>query len=260
MFFSFFVALFLETDIVYAFMIENFTGIVLRMLKYNDNLMIADIFTSTRGRLSFLVPVTHSKRSKVRSVLFQPLTILQFQAPYKQGGKLCRLSEVRPHIMYSSIPYDPCKSAVALYLAEFLTRALREESDNAAIFSFIEYSLRWFDEAADGYANFHLLFLMRLTRFLGIAPNVEDMGRSGYFDLRAGCFVGLQPMHGDFLTSEQALDFFSLYACDYDDMHRIALNRAVRSNFLTTIGDYYRLHIPEFPELNSTEVLRELFD
>ena len=241
-------------------MVEKFKGIVLRTLKYSDNLMIADIFTESRGRVSFLLPVTHSKRSKVRSVLFQPLSILHFQAQYKHGGAMSRLSEVVPACLYSTIPCDPYKSAITLYLAEFLTRALHEESDNAAIFSFIEESLMWLDGAEEKYANFHLLFLMRLTRFLGIAPNVEDMGRSGYFDLRAGCFVGLQPMHGDFLTSEQALDFFSLYACDYDDMHRIALNRAVRSNFLTTIGDYYRLHIPEFPELNSTEVLRELFD
>ena len=63
---------------------------------------------------------------------------------------------------------------------------------------------------------------------------------------------------GDPATYEEVLA--DMIKRDYDDMHRIALNRAVRSNFLTTIGDYYRLHIPEFPELNSTEVLRELFD
>ena len=92
-------------------MTENFTGIVLRTLKYSDNLMIADIFTETRGRLSFLVPVSRSKSSKVKSVLFQPLSMLSFNAPYRQGGKLVRLSEVRPYVMYSSIPYAPCKSS-----------------------------------------------------------------------------------------------------------------------------------------------------
>jgi DNA repair protein RecO (recombination protein O) len=242
-------------------MIENFTGIVLRTLKYNDNLMIADIFTETRGRLSFLVPVSRSKSSKVKSVLFQPLSMLSFNAPYRQGGKLVRLSEVRPYVMYSSIPYDPCKSAVALYLAEFLTRALREESDNAAIFTFLEYSLRWFDEAADGFANFHILFLMRLTRFLGIAPNLEDAASGqGYFDLSAGCFVGVQPMHGNFLTATQAADFFSLLDCDYGDVSRYAMSRKLRGEFLDVLQRYYRLHLPDFPELKSAEVLRELFD
>ena len=223
--------------------------------------MIADIFTETRGRLSFLVPVSRNKNNKVRSVLFQPLSILSFNAAYKPGGKMVRLSEVRPYVLYSSIPYEPCKSAVALYLAEFLTRALREESDNAAIFAFLEYSLRWFDEATDSFANFHLLFLMRLTRFLGIAPNLEDnvVGR-GYFDLSAGCFVGVQPMHSDFLTSVQATDFFSLLSCDYADVSRLAMSRKLRGEYLNVIQRYYRLHIPDFPELKSAEVLKELFD
>lgn len=242
-------------------MIENFTGIVLRTLKYSDNLMIADIFTETRGRLSFLVPMSRSKSSKVRSVLFQPLSMLSFNAPYKQGGKMVRLSEARPYVLYSSIPYEPCKVAVVLYLAEFLTRALREESDNAAIFAFLEYSLRWFDEATEGFANFHILFLMRLTRFLGIAPNLEDaVADRGYFDLLAGCFVGAQPLHGNFLTAAQAADFFSLLACDYDDVARIAMSRTLRGEFLDVIQRYYRLHIPDFPELRSADVLKELFD
>ena len=242
-------------------MTENFTGIVLRTLKYSDNLMIADIFTETRGRLSFLVPVSRSKSSKVKSVLFQPLSMLSFSAAYRQGGKLVRLSEVRPFVLYSSIPYDPCKSAVALYLAEFLTRALREESDNAAIFTFLEYSLRWLDEADEGFANFHILFLLRLTRFLGIAPNLEQaVAASGYFDLSAGCFVGVQPLHGNFLTATQAADFFALFHCDYDEMSRFAMSRKLRWEFLDVIQRYYRLHIPDFPELRSAEVLKELFD
>ncbi len=242
-------------------MTENFTGIVLRTLKYSDNLMIADMFTATRGRLSFLVPVSRSKSSKVKSVLFQPLSMLSFSAAYRQGGKLVRLSEVRPFVLYSSIPYDPCKSAVALYLAEFLTRALREESDNAAIFTFLEYSLRWLDEADEGFANFHILFLLRLTRFLGIAPNLEQaVAERGYFDLSAGCFVGVQPLHGNFLTATQAADFFSLFSCDYDEMSRFAMSRKLRWDFLDVIQRYYRLHIPDFPELRSAEVLKELFD
>ncbi len=223
--------------------------------------MIADMFTATRGRLSFLVPVSRSKSCKVRSVLFQPLSMLSFNAAYKRGGKMVRLSEVRPYVLYSSIACDPYKSAVALYLAEFLTRALREEGDNVAIFDFLEYSLRWLDEAVDGFANFHILFLMRLTRFLGIAPNLEDAvdGR-GYFDLSAGCFVAAQPIHGNFLTAAQAADFFALLSCDYDDVSRIAMSRKLRGEFLDVIQNYYRLHIPDFPELRSADVLRELFD
>ncbi len=240
-------------------MVEKFKGIVLRTLKYSDNLMIADIFTESRGRVSFLLPVTRSRNSKVKSVLFQPLSILHFQANYKHGGAMSRLSEALPAYMYRTIQCDPCKSAIALYLAEFLTRALHEESDNAAIFGFIEQSLMWLDEAEEKYANFHLLFLMRLTRYLGISPNLETGSRAHYFDLEAGCFVGVQPMHSNYLTATQAADFFSLMAHDYDGVSQVAMNRNMRNEYLTVIQNYYRLHIPDFPELKSADVLKELF-
>ena len=241
-------------------MVENFTGIVLRTLKYSDSLMIADIFTATRGRLSFLVPVSRSKSCKVRSVLFQPLAMLTFKANYRPGRGLTRVAEVQPYVMYSSIPYEPCKSAVALYLSEFLTRALHEESDNESLFTFLEYSLRWFDEVQDGYANFHLLFLMRLTRFLGISPNLEDATRCHYFDLAAGCFCGVQPLHGNFLPAAQALELFNFLFSEYGDAASFAMNRQRRGEILDFLQRYYRLHIPDFPELKSAEVLKELFD
>lgn len=241
-------------------MVENFTGIVLRTLKYSDSLMIADIFTATRGRLSFLVPVSRSKSSKVRSVLFQPLAMLTFKANYRPGRGLTRVGEVLPYVMYSSIPYEPCKSAVALYLSEFLTRALHEESDNGSLFTFLEYSLRWFDEVQEGYANFHLAFLMRLTRFLGISPNIEDAAQSHYFDLAAGCFCGVQPLHGNFLPAAQAVELFRMLFSEYDEAASFAMNRQRRGEILDFLQRYYRLHIPDFPELKSAEVLKELFD
>ena len=115
-------------------MIEKFEGIVMRTLKYSDGLMIADIYTAQRGRMSFLVPVSHSKRSKVRSVLFQPLSMLSFAATVKAGRNLSRIAEVQPYSMYCSIPNDVVKSSIALYIAELLTYALREDGSDDSLF------------------------------------------------------------------------------------------------------------------------------
>jgi DNA repair protein RecO (recombination protein O) len=43
-------------------------------------------------------------------------------------------------------------------------------------------------------------------------------------------------------------------------MHQLALNRKLRGVYLAILSLYYRLHIPDFPELKSADVLRELFD
>ena len=72
---------------------------------------------------------------------------------------------------------------MALFLAEFLYRAIREEAENRPLFAYLQHSVIWLDECREGFANFHLVFLMRLSRFLGLYPNLEDYHTGDYFDL-----------------------------------------------------------------------------
>lgn len=241
-------------------MTEKFCGIVLRTIKHSDSLMIADIYTQTHGRMSFLLPVSRSKRTKVRNVLFQPLAILSFTASCRNGKTLGRITDVQPFKPYLSIPYDILKSSVALYLAEFLTQALREEEGNEALFDFMLNALNWFDVAKVDYVDFHILFLMKLTLFIGIYPNVEDFVPGSYFDLSAGCIVHEQPFHGQYLSPEDTCNFIELLGYDFNSLHLSSLNRKARGEYLTLLQNYYRLHVPGFCELKSAEVLRELFD
>lgn len=241
-------------------MVEKFEGIVLRTLKYNDSLMIADIYTAQRGRMSFLVPVSHSKRSRVRSVLFQPLSMLSFTAAVKTGRALSRIGEVQPYSMYSSINNDVVKSAIALYLAELLSHALREDGRDDSLFTFLDRSFTLFDNLEHGYADFHLVFMVQLLRFLGIYPNLENYTPGCYFDLAQGCATREHPLHPHFLLPDDALPFVNLLRTGYDSMHLLLLNRKLRGEYLATLSMYYQLHVPEFPELKSAAVLRELFD
>ena len=241
-------------------MVEKLEGIVLRTRKYSDGLMIADIYTAQRGRMQFLLPVSHSKRSKVRSVLFQPLSMLSFTASVKANGVLSRISEVSPYSMYSSIPNDVVKSSIALYLAELLTYALRESDKDESLFTFLDRSFALFDNLEQGYADFHLVFMVQLLRFLGIYPNVENYTPGCYFDLAQGCATHEHPSHPHFLAPADSVSFIELLSTGYDTMHRLSLNRKLRGEYLATLAAYYRLHIPDFPELKSTDVLRELFD
>ncbi len=241
-------------------MVEKFEGIVLRTLKYNDSLMIADIYTAQQGRMSFLVPVSHSKRSKVRSVLFQPLSMLSFTATVKSGRNLSRIGEAQPFAMYSSMQNDVVKSSIALFLAELLTFSLRESGRDESLYTFLDRSFTLFDNLEHGYADFHLVFMVQLLRFLGIYPNVEEFASGCYFDLAQGCAVREHPLHPNFLLPDDAVPFVELLRTGYDSMHTLVLNRKLRGIYLATLSQYYRLHIPEFPELKSAAVLRELFD
>lgn len=241
-------------------MLQKTVGIVLHSLKYNDTTHIVDIYTQVRGRVSFLVTATRSKRAAVKYVLFQPLSVIEFEADFRPSSSLYRIKEVKAY-PFKTIPYDPYKSAIALFLAEFLYKAVKEEGENDPLFAYLHHSIEWLDECGSDFANFHLVFLMRLSRFLGLYPNLDDYHRGDYFDLLNACFTSLRPhKHSFYVDAEESFRITRLMRMNYDTMHLFRMVRGDRARCLTIISDYYRLHIPGFQELKSLSVLRELFD
>lgn len=241
-------------------MVEKFDGIVLRTLKYNDSLLIVDMYTHQRGRASFLVSSSRSKHGHARSVLFQPMAMLSFTALCKPGRNLPRIKDVQPCSIYSTIPFNVVKSSITLFLSELLTYALREEESDESLFNFLDSSLTLFDSLENGYSDFHLVFMSQLLRYLGIFPNIENYKKGAYLDLAQGHAVFEHPLHPNFLMPDESELFISLLNTGYGSMHQLVLNRRLRGIYLAILTEYYRLHIPDFPQLKSLEILRELFD
>ena len=242
-------------------MYQKLTGIVLHTLKYNDTSNIVDIYTEQVGRASFLVKIPRSRKSGVSSVLFQPLTMVELEADVRPTSNLHRIREAKQLYPFRSLPYHPYKSSIAMFLAEFLYRALKEEASNEPLFAYLTYSIRWLDECEGRpFSNFHLVFLMRLSRFLGLYPNVEDYTEGCYFDMLNACFTPLMPKSGAFLKPDEAARIRLLLRMNYETMHLFGMSRTERNRCLMVINDYYCLHLPDFPMLKSLDVLKELFD
>lgn len=239
---------------------ETLRGIVLRTVKYGDTSLIVDLFTESRGRQSFMASTARAKRS-VRSVSFwRPLSMVEFAADIRPNGSgLPRPHDVRTYYNYVDLLFSPVKSTLALFLAEFLAAALREEKENPALYQYLESSLQWLDmvERPASVANFHLAFLMHLSRFIGIYPNLERPDH--YFDLLSGSYCDRTPPHAHYLHHAEAQALPLLFRMDYPTMHLFRLSRPERRRILQVLNDYYRLHVPNFPELKSLEVLHELY-
>lgn len=240
-------------------MLVKSRAVVLHTLKYTDDSVIVDAFTEARGKVSFIVRLSRSRRAAVKSAFFQPLSLLELEWNHKETSALARLKSVRVWLPFASLPYDPRKSAVAMFLAEFLHHALREEPDSAYLFEYLARSVEWLDASRMGFVNFHLVFLLRLTRFLGFYPNLEEYRNGSWFDLLNSCFVPVRPLHSHFLSPEDAARLPRLMRMRYETMHVFKFSGQERSRLLGVVNDYYRLHIPSFPELKSLAVLRELF-
>ena len=240
-------------------MLTKTQAIVLHSLKYGETRLIVDMFTRSHGRLSFIVSMPKSAKGKMKKQFFQPLTMLEIETDVRPHLQLQKLSDARLLHPFSSIPFDPHKLAISLFLAEFLYYALRGEQQNALLFDYVISSVQWLDGQDKHYANFHLVFLMRLIRFLGFYPNLDDYSVGDYFDLRESEFIPVPPVHRDFLQPQEAEKIQLMMRMDYPTMHLFQMSHSERNRLLEVALTYYRLHLPDFPELRSLAVLQELY-
>lgn len=240
-------------------MLERSLGIVLHQLRYNDESVIVNIYTQGHGNLGFLVKMPKQKRNNVKTQLLRPLNILELDFDYRPNQNLHRIRDMKLHISYDSLPYDHIKGTVSLFLSEFLYYALRHELENQALFQYLYNSLQWFDRSEKGMVNFHLVFLIRLTRFLGFWPNVQKYVPGMVFDMGDATMVSVLPVHGQYLDYEESAFLPRLLRMDYPTMHVFRFSRQQRTRVLDALVEYYRMHIPEFPELKSLDVLRTVF-
>ncbi len=240
-------------------MLEKTEAFVLHTLKYGDTKLLVDLFCRQHGWQTFVVPLPRSSRSKWKKQYFQPLTLLYIEADIRQQQSFQKLAEATLLTPLPSLLTDPTKLAISLFVSEFLYHALRSEQQNTALFDYVRNSIEWLDQRETNFTNFHLVFLMHLSRFLGFYPNLDDFREGCYFDLRAATFCAAPPMHRDFLMPQESARIQLMMRMNYATMHLFRLNHADRNRIIEVLTLYYRLHLPQFPELHSLPVLQELF-
>lgn len=234
-------------------------GIVLRTVKYDDKSFIAHIFTASHGHTAFVVNGSRSKRSGVTR-LFQPLSFLSFQWDVRHNVTIHRMKEVRLAFIQQSVAMDPVKRSISMLLSEFMCYALGNEASNPELYDYMEYSIQWLDAANEGYANFHLVFLLKLARFLGIIPDMETYSEGDFFDLTRSKFVSYAIPSATVMGVDDTRQFVSLGSVNYNTMRSVAMSRHDRVRMLRYIEQYYSLHMPKFPAIQSIEILQALFD
>ncbi len=239
--------------------IESTLGIVLQQIKYGDTSIICQIYTEEFGRKSFLFKGIRSKKSKLHPNILQSLSIINIEAYIKSGRDISLVKEASSATIFIHFPYDIKKSAQAMFLAEVLSKCLKEEVSNRPLFSFIRNSVEYFDLIESGSANFHIYFLLKLSKHLGFLPSAKMNPDELVFDMKEGIYKDHFPDHLDFIdeTNSELLDV--ILNNNYDQLSGIELNQTRRNELLNYILRFYSLHIDGVSTLRSFEILKEIF-
>jgi len=233
-------------------------GIILNTSKYNDRYSITHVFTRDFGRMAYLLPRSKGKKQKIKTSLFYPFSVLDLEVEHLPLREIQRLKEAEVAIPLHNMAMNITKVSLAFFLSEFLSVVLREPDRNEYLYDFVRNSIETLEITEKGLGNFHLTFMIELTRFLGIYPNMDNYANNAYFDLLNGEFVSQTPLHTHFLPYTQNVYLSYFQRINYGNMHLFRFTHSERNTILDTLLTYYRLHVWDFPPLKSLEVLREV--
>jgi DNA repair protein RecO (recombination protein O) len=237
-------------------MVLSLNAIVLSKIKFKDNDLIVKTYTKQKGVVSYILKGILSSKKNKKIAYFQLLSQLEIETDFKPNRNLHYLKDCKNHHLYTSLQTNIYKSAIALFVAEILALVLNEEEQNDTLFSYIESSLLWLDLNTD-LANFHLLFLMNLTKYLGFYPDNTNQ-ELNYFNLNDGEFQ----LHNT--SSSISLENLSLFkeflGINFDELDKIKINAQQRTVFLNTILKYYEFQLLDFRKPKSLKVLNDVFN
>jgi DNA repair protein RecO (recombination protein O) len=233
-------------------------AIILTSLKYGDTSLIVKAFTLSDGLKSYLLKgVLSVKKGKLKAAYFQPLTQLEIVASHRNKGTLESIREAKVNYHYQTLHTQVLKNALTLFLAEVLSNAIYEEEVNIPLFNYLETTLQWLD-IHDDVANFHLYFLVVLTKYLGFYPDTQNQD-AGYFDLVEGEFVsmpGLNPM----IQGQNLVFFKKILGTNFDELGSIKMGKNNRQELLKSMVLFYELHLQGFRMPKSLAILNEVFN
>ncbi len=241
-------------------MIESTQGIFLHYVPYSDHSVIATIYTGKFGQLSFLVNGIRSGKSAPRINLFQPLFLLDMEIHYKQGRELQRIREMRMAMPFLHIPFDVKRSSQAIFISEILLKCLREEEANPELFDFLFHSACLLDQKDEAISNFLIVFLFRLTRYLGVFPQQPGAGNYRFFDLVSASFKQNEPVHRSFMNAETTQKFAELFKVDLAELEKLSFRNEHRTVLMVKLLEYYNIHLGLAGEVKSLAVLKEVLE
>lgn len=229
-------------------MIQTCKAIVLHKIAHGETSLVVHVYTYDHGLQAFYVPGVRSKKSKISSVYFLPLQVVQISADFRKTDKLLRFREIGLHNPHHTLHYDPIKQTVAMFMAEVLRKTLHKDLVDEPLFLFLEETIDKLNED-EKTTLFPHRFLLELSGYLGFYP---DDSPGDLFDLSEGCFVALDQAGTHTLSSDASTALKWLLDKSGQEPTK------ERHELLQNLIRYYQYHYEDLGRLKSLDVIQEI--
>lgn len=209
-------------------------GIVLQSFKYGENSLISKVISEERGLISLLSNKTKGKKNK-QGNFFQPLNAIQFVCYLSSKSAIHRVKELSFNHAIPLSPENIQINSLRFFLAEFLSKVIKEEEQNFSLYNFLEVKLFELNSSKESLASFHIKFLIELMDMLGIQPFLNTSHL--YFDLEEGSSADTKPTHFNFYEKGEMLLF---HTAQNSTQH---IQKTDRNRLLNLLINYYDVQL-----------------
>lgn len=232
-------------------------GILFHKIKYSESSLVIKVYTEELGIRTYMVRGARSK--KYGGSLFQHLSLLNMEVYERESKDINHTREISPAHSYRSIPFDVRKSTVIVFLNEILYRSVIEEAPNKEQFEFLFDFLMHFDGIEKDLANQHLVFLVKLSRFLGFFPGGMFTTETPCFNLEEGLYQK-KSLPSRSVMDEENSELLYRISLSLPSGPAFQISSSKRRIMLSYLLDYYRYHLSGFGEIRSHKILQDVFD
>jgi DNA repair protein RecO (recombination protein O) len=240
-------------------MLHKTRGIVFRITEYGEASVIAHIYTELFGLQGYLVNSVRKKNARVKLNVLHPLSLVDLVIYHNERKGLHRAADVRSNPILQNIPGNIYKTSIALFLDEVLCKAVKEEEPNQQLFDFLFHAIQILDMNSPAGSNFHLNFLLQLSKYLGFYPMENYSEKNTVFNLQEGAFQSAVPLHPFYLEGTMSALFNQLIKSSVDLSAELKMQAEEKRSFIEKFLQYYSLHISAFGEIKSHKVLEEIW-
>ncbi len=232
-------------------------AIVLSIIKYNEVDAVIKVYTAQTGFTVFFIRgFFKGRKSRSLKAILQPGALVELIFNFKNKGRLEHLKDVRLLYHYRTIYKDFDKLNIATFLREVLLESLKNEQADIDLFQFIFDKFIALDQEKI-HPDFHLVFLLQLTRYLGFFPDLQTEGI--YFDLQNAAFTMKIPLN-PYLTEAETRLFRNFSGMIFATKKDIKITQLDRKKLLDMLLKYYRYHISQFNMPKSVKILHQIYE
>ncbi len=228
-------------------------AIALSYIKHGETSIISKLLTEEKGLQSFIIKGVRSKKSKKKLGFFQPLQFSEINATHLPKKGLQYLNEISPVQAEDLSNTNIKKSLLFLFIAEVISKIAQEDEVDKQLFSFIWNLKIELSNTELIDPNFPLIFLLKLSDFLGFMPSQENID-ANYFNLESGKFTN-KINHNSllFINQEDTSHFKSLL-----NNVEISIPYPNRNKLLLHLIKYYKLQHHELKNMTSHIIIESL--